>query len=66
MLMLQMAHDEDVEDLGDLDSTLPRGHAAGGLEGGASATVRCGRGPHGDPRADWSWRRPRASPCAGG
>jgi hypothetical protein len=25
VLLLQMAHDEDVEDLGDLDSTLPEG-----------------------------------------
>jgi hypothetical protein len=25
VLLLQMAHDEEVEDLGDLDSTLPEG-----------------------------------------
>jgi hypothetical protein len=46
-----MAHDEEVEDLGDLDSTLPEASSAKEGTGGAGATIRCWRGPLGDPRA---------------
>jgi hypothetical protein len=61
VLLLQMAHDEEVKDLGDLDSTLPE---ASGLE--LAPPSDAGKGPSATPRADWSWRRPRASPYADG
>jgi hypothetical protein len=61
VLLLQMAHDKEVEDLGDLDSTLPE---ASGVE--LAPASDAGKGPSVTPRANWSWRRPRASPCADG
>jgi hypothetical protein len=56
-----MAHDEEVEDLGDLGSTLPE---ASGVE--LAPPSDAGEGPSATPHADWSWRRPRASHYANG
>jgi hypothetical protein len=65
VLLLQMAHAEGVEDLGDLDGTLLDSML---LE--ASGWIRhCHLMPARAPRrpcADCCWRRPRANPCADG
>jgi hypothetical protein len=60
VLLLQMAHAEEVEDLGKLDSTLPVA-----LEVEVAPPSDAGEGPR-DNHTDWSWRRPRASPWADG
>jgi hypothetical protein len=66
VLLLQMTHDEEVEDLGDLDSMLPDSMLpeASGVE--LAPPSDAGKGPSATPPADWSWRRPDTSPCADG
>jgi hypothetical protein len=50
-----MAHDEEVEDHGDLDGTLPDSTLpeASGVE--LAPPSDAGKGPSRDPRVDWSW-----------
>jgi hypothetical protein len=59
--MLQMAHAEDVEDLGGLDDALPEA-----AEVDPVPPSDAGEGPSATPAADFIQQRPLTSPCADG
>jgi hypothetical protein len=61
MLLLQMAHDEEVEDLGDLDSTLPE---ASGVE--LAPPPDAGKGPSMTPAPTEAGEDPAPAPAPTG
>jgi hypothetical protein len=61
VLLLQMAHDEEVEDLGDLDSTLPE---AAGVE--LASATNAGEGPSATPAPTGAGEDPAPAPALTG
>jgi hypothetical protein len=66
VLLLQMAHDEDVEDLGDLDSMLPEGTLPEASRVELAPPSDAGEGPSATPAPTGAGEDPAPAPTTTG